>query len=248
LQYIYSEYEKSNINRLEFRKGERAMVAILFILTVIVFLAIDYIMKKREAQIPATVEQTVTRTHKKVGPMALVSEPYFHPTHTWAKITDDTVTIGVDEFTQKVLGRVQRLDIPKVGSYLRQGDVVWHLFHGKRALPQRAPIEGEVVEINDALFTEPNRINSSPYDDGWILKIKPTALRQNLKNLLHGETARRWLETVRSQFVMRFTAEVGPVCQDGGELIEGAGELLSESEWQEVLNEYFMVDEIENSK
>lgn len=222
---------------------EREMVAILFILTVIVFLVIDYIIRKREARIPATGEQPVKESYKKAGPMALVSEPYFHPTHTWARITDDTVTIGVDEFAQKVIGRVQRLDIPKVGSYLKQGDLVWRLFHGKRNLPQSSPVEGEVVEINHALFNHPNRINTSPYNDGWILRVKPVSLRHNLKNLLHGEQARRWLETVRSQFVMRFAGHVGPVCQDGGELIDGAGELLNEAEWTEILQEYFMYEE-----
>jgi len=219
------------------------MVAILFILTVIVFLVIDYVMKKRDARQTAEAAVPATEPAKEMRPAALVSEPYFHPTHTWAKITDDTVTVGVDEFAQKILGRVQRMDIPKLGSYVRQGDVAWRLYHGKRVLPQSAPVEGEVVAINNELFNYPDRINKSPYKEGWILKIRPVSLRQNLKNLLHGENARRWLESVRSQFVMRFTAEVGPVCQDGGELIDGAGELLSESEWQEVLSEYFMVDE-----
>jgi glycine cleavage system H protein len=219
------------------------MVAILFILTVIVFLVIDYVMRKQEARQTTGAAVPTNKIQKRERPLALVSEPYFHPTHTWAKITDDTVTIGVDEFAQKILGRVQRMDIPKIGSYLKQGDVAWRLFHGNRVLPQSAPVEGEVVEINHDLFIQPDRINKSPYNDGWILKVKPVALRHNLKNLLHGETARRWLETVRAQFVTRFAAEVGPVCQDGGELIDGAGELLNETEWNEVLQEYFMVNE-----
>jgi glycine cleavage system H protein len=223
------------------------MVAILFILTVIVFLVIDYIMKKREARQEAGAAIPAREVTRSERTLSVVSEPYFHPTHTWAKITDDTVTIGVDEFAQKVLGRIQRLDIPKIGSYLKQGDIAWRLFHGKRVLPQRAPVEGEVVEINHALFTQPDRINKAPYEDGWILRLRPVALRHNLKNLLHGETARRWLETVRAQFVMRFATHVGPVCQDGGELIDGAGELLNEAEWTEVLNEYFMFNEFENN-
>lgn len=219
------------------------MVAILFLITVIIFLVIDHIMRKREARQTAGAPVPANKIPTSDRPKALVSEPYFHPTHTWAKITDDTVTLGVDEFAQKILGRVQRLDIPKIGSYLKQGDTAWRLFHGKRVLPQSAPVEGEVVEINHDLFIQPDQINRSPYEDGWILKIKPVALRNNLKNLLHGETAHRWLETVRAQFVKRFASEVGPVCQDGGELIDGAGELLNETEWNEVLQEYFMVNE-----
>jgi len=216
------------------------MVAILFILTVIVFLTIDYIMKKREKtqlHTEPVVEKSIDRK-----PASIISGPYFHPTHSWAKITDDVVTVGIDEFTNKLIGRIRKLDVPKVGSYLQQGQTAWRLSRGKRELPQSSPVEGEVVEINEQLLSNPARINESPYKDGWILKIRPHALRQNLKNLLHGDTAKHWLENARSQFVIRFANEVGPVCQDGGELIDNAGELLTEAEWDEVLHEFFMVE------
>lgn len=218
------------------------MVVLLFILTVILFLAIDLILTRREQHMRGAASAPSAGVKTRVEPAALISEPYFHPTHTWARVTDDTVTVGVDEFAQKVLGRIQRIDVPKIGSYLRQGDPVWKLFHGTRVLEQSSPVEGEIVDINRSLFAFPDIINRSPYNRGWVLKIKPVALRQNLRNLLYGETARRWLESVRAQFVMRFSTRVGPVCQDGGELVEGAGELLNEAEWEEVLREFFMAE------
>jgi len=216
------------------------MVAILFIFTVIVFLTIDYFMKRKsQAQqaVQVAPEPLVTRK-----PASIVSSMYYHPTHTWARVTDDVVTVGIDEFTNKVFGKVNKLDVPKVGSYLQQGQTAWKLYRGKRTLPQSAPIEGEVVAINEELFNDPSKIDTSAQDGGWILKIRPVSLRQNLKNLLHGETATRWLENARAQFVTRFTGEVGPVCQDGGELIDNAGDLLTEQEWNEVLEEFFMVE------
>jgi glycine cleavage system H protein len=216
------------------------MVAILFILTVTIFLVIDYIIKKKEQ--PQPEAQTLPEDGRASGPVSIVSGPYFHPTHSWAKVTDDLVTVGIDEFTQKMIGKIQQIDVPKVGSYLHQGQTAWRLSRGKRTLPQSAPVEGEVVAINEELFRNPSRINDSPYGSGWILKIRPNSLRQNLKNLLSGETARQWLENARAQFVMRFANEVGPVCQDGGELIDNAGELLTDTEWNEVLEEYFLVD------
>jgi glycine cleavage system H lipoate-binding protein len=216
------------------------MVAIFFLLTVIIFLAIDYIIKKRESALAASQPVSVKQTGYK--PTSIISGPYFHPTHSWAKVTDDVVTVGIDEFTNKLIGRVQKLEIPKVGSYLQQGQTAWKLTRGRRELPQSSPVEGEVMEINSELLQNPAKINESPYKDGWILKIKPNALRQNLKNLLHGETAKNWLENARSQFVLRFADEVGPVCQDGGELIDNAGELLTDAEWNEVLKEFFMTD------
>lgn len=216
------------------------MVAILLILTVIAFLVIDYIMNRREKEQAETQPAAAKAVDQK--PVSIISGPYFHPTHSWAKVTDDVVTVGIDEFTGKLIGRIQKVDIPRVGSYLQQGQTAWKLSRGKRELPQSSPVEGEVVEINEQLLNNPSRINESPYKDGWIMKIRPNALRQNLKNLLHGDTAKHWLENARSQFVLRFANEVGPVCQDGGELIDNAGELLTESEWEEVLREFFMYE------
>jgi glycine cleavage system H protein len=215
------------------------MVVLLFITTIVIFLGIDYFLRKR------TAVQTIASAETAKGGVksyALFSEPYFHPTHSWARVTDDVITVGVDEFSQKIIGKVQRLDVPPVGSYIKQGETAWKLHNGKRILPQSSPVEGEVVEINPELMKNPEMINKSPYNTGWILKIRPSGLRQSLKNLLHGEQAMRWLDSVRSQFILRFAGQVGPVCQDGGELIEGAGNLLSENEWNEVLKEYFMVD------
>ena len=214
------------------------MVAVLFILTVIIFLTIDYIIKRQE-RTQTGAEPVAVKTADE-RPASIISGPYFHPTHSWAKVTDDVVTVGIDEFTNKLMGKIQRMDIPKVGSYLQQGQTAWKLQRGKRELAQSSPVEGEVVAINEELMNNPSKINESPYKDGWILKIRPSSLRQNLKNLLSGETAKNWLENARSQFVLRFANEVGPVCQDGGELIDNAGELLTDAEWNEVLNEFFV--------
>ncbi len=214
------------------------MVAILFILTVIVFLTIDYIMK-RKAQTQQAAEVTPEPVIKE-KPVSIVSSTYYHPTHSWAKVTDDVVTVGIDEFAKKVFGRSNRIDVPKVGSYLQQGQPAWKLYRDKRKLTQSAPVEGNVVDVNEKLLKDPSKINEATNGDGWILKIKPFSLRKNLKNLLHGETAKRWLENARAQFVTRYATEVGPVCQDGGELIENAGDLLTDEEWNEVLDEFFM--------
>lgn len=217
------------------------MVAILFVLTVIIFLVIDYIMKRRTQ--PQQMPDSLIEKKSVRKSVSIVSGPYFHPTHSWAKVTDDVVTVGSNEFSTKLIGKINQLDVPKPGSYIKQGQTAWKLTRGKRILPQSSPVEGEVVEINHELFTNPSKINESPYAEGWIMKIKPTSLRQNLKNLLHGENATRWIENARAQFVMRFAGEVGPVCQDGGELIDNAGDLLTDAEWQEVLEKYFITEE-----
>jgi glycine cleavage system H protein len=218
------------------------MVMIVFIITLIIFLLIDYFLQVRERNKREKLSTLVTIPVTEKRNLTLISEPYYHPTHSWARITDDCVTVGADEFAERVLGTVERIEVAPIGSYLKQGQNAWTLYHNKRALPQCSPIEGQVVEVNLKLSRNPSKVNKFPYDKGWILRIKPYSLRQNLRNLIHGEIARLWLESVRSRYIMLFSGIAGPVCQDGGELIDGAGDLLDDNEWNDVLYEFFSYD------
>jgi glycine cleavage system H protein len=171
-----------------------------------------------------------------------ISEPFFHPSHSWARITDELVTVGADEFAYKLIGKIQRIEIAQMGSYLKQGQIIWVLCHNDRALPQCAPVEGQIVEINRELVQNPSRIGDHPYDRDWIARIRPYSLRQNLKNLIRNDAARYWLNGLRDRLVMQFSTEIGPTCQDGGDLVTGVSDLLNEQEWEAVLFEYFSID------
>jgi glycine cleavage system H lipoate-binding protein len=141
-----------------------------------------------------------------------------------------------------LIGKIQRLDIAQMGSYLKQGQTIWVLCHNDRALPQCAPVEGQIVEINRDLVQNPSRIGDYPYDRDWIARIRPYSLRQNLKNLIRNDAAQYWLNGLRDRLVMQLNTEIGPTCQDGGELVTGISDLLSDQEWEAVLFEYFTID------
>jgi len=80
----------------------------------------------------------------------LIGRRYFHQGHTWAMAArGGTVTVGLDGFSQKVIGSIDSIELPKVGRFLKQGRIAWRLHRGDRILPQIAPIEGTVVEIID---------------------------------------------------------------------------------------------------
>ncbi len=215
------------------------MVAGLFILTVIIFLIIDYYsMRKKEREKAALVKSSFQSTK----PSAMKSKLFYHPSHTWVKIIDNYALIGVNDFARRVIGKVQRLDVPPTGTHIEQGQTVWKLWHNTKILPQSSPVTGEVVEINSNLIKNPDIINESPYEAGWILKIKSSTLRQNLNNLLHGETALRWLDIAREQLIRRFSYDLGPVCTDGGEIIEGVSELFTDDEWEDIIKYFFKTD------
>ena len=92
--------------------------------------------------------------------------------HEWAKIEGDVVTVGITEYAQGELGDIMYIELPAVGTTVEQGGSFGSIEAVKAASDLYAPISGEVVEVNEALNDEPEQVNSSPYDEGWFVKIK----------------------------------------------------------------------------
>ena len=95
--------------------------------------------------------------------------------HEWVRLEEDgTVTIGITDHAQEALGDIVFVELPEVDSELAQGDASCVVESVKAASDIYMPISGEVIDTNQALVDEPEKINASAYDDGWIFKIKPT--------------------------------------------------------------------------
>jgi len=94
--------------------------------------------------------------------------------HEWVRLEEDgTVTIGITDHAQDALGDIVFVELPEVDSEIAQGEASCVVESVKAASDIYMPISGEVIDTNQALVDEPETINSSPYDDGWIFKIKP---------------------------------------------------------------------------
>ncbi len=95
--------------------------------------------------------------------------------HEWVRLEDDgTVTAGITDHAQDALGDIVFVELPEVDSELAQGEACCVVESVKAASDIYMPISGEVFDTNQALVDEPEMINTSAYDDGWIFKIKPT--------------------------------------------------------------------------
>ncbi|MCF7483476.1 glycine cleavage system protein GcvH [Vibrio sp. J1-1] len=109
----------------------------------------------------------------------------FADSHEWVRDNGDgTVTIGISEHAQEMLGDVVFVDLPDVEDEVEAGDSFSLVESVKAASDIYAPISGEVVEINEELEDSPELINEEPYEGGWIVKVKmsdPSEL-DNLKD------------------------------------------------------------------
>ena len=95
-------------------------------------------------------------------------------THEWALENDDgTVTVGITDHAQGQLGDMVYVEVPEVGIVVQAEEACAVVESVKAASDIYAPIAGEVVEANDALSDSPETVNRDPYEDGWIMKLKP---------------------------------------------------------------------------
>lgn len=114
------------------------------------------------------------------------SELKYTESHEWLRAEDDgLITIGISDHAQALLGDLVFVELPEVGTEFVSGDECCVVESVKAASDVYMPVSGEVVEINEALADEPEIINSSPYDSGWLFKIRPSA--QEIDDLMDAE-------------------------------------------------------------
>lgn len=101
--------------------------------------------------------------------------------HEWAKIEGNRVTIGITDFAQGELGDIVFVELPEVGNDIQFGDPFGSVESVKTVSELYAPVSGKVLEVNSALVDSPEKVNESPYGDGWMIIVQlsdPTELEQ----------------------------------------------------------------------
>ncbi len=111
---------------------------------------------------------------------------YYTKDHEWVKVVGDVCRIGITDYAQKSLHEVVYVDLPKLGSVSR-GQSLGTVESVKAVSDYFAPVSGEIVEVNKTLESRPDLINQSPYGDGWIATIKPSALDMELVELMNSK-------------------------------------------------------------
>ena len=96
--------------------------------------------------------------------------------HEWARRSGDLIEVGVTEYAVHQLGDVTMLELPEVGLLLDARGRFGDIESVKTVSELYAPVGGEVVEVNEALKDKPELVNEGPYESGWMIRIKPTAL------------------------------------------------------------------------
>lgn len=159
-----------------------------------------------------------------LGPCGLRMYPglFYHPRHLWVMIEErGEVRLGLDDFAQRLLGSVERLILPKPGLRIEANPP--RVFARGMLLTLAAPIHGEVIQENRSLIGTLSLIHGYPYTRGWLVRIAPSRLKEDLERLAYGHGARRWLQEECGRLTGFFSKALslkdtlaGPTLQDGG--------------------------------
>lgn len=163
----------------------------------------------------------------------------FHPAHTWARVEQDEATVGADDMVQSTLGPVDAVELPRVGTRVRQGEPFARLRHGDRALDLVAPVTGRVLAANRALAEDPGKVNQEPFGDGWIARIEGDTLRADKGRLFRGDEARAWFRREVDRLVSRLLPDSAPALPDGGVLVGELHRHIDETHWRRLTEEFF---------
>ncbi|OEU49973.1 MAG: glycine cleavage system protein H [Desulfobulbaceae bacterium S5133MH15] len=123
---------------------------------------------------------------KEVHELNLPEDVRYTKDHEWAKVTGDTIKIGISDYAQDQMGDIVFVEMPDVGDTFEEGDEFGTLESVKAVSELYIPIGGEVVAINEELEDTPELLNQDPYG-GWIVEIKPKDI-QEIEQLLDRDT------------------------------------------------------------
>ncbi|MGB9724887.1 MAG: glycine cleavage system protein GcvH [Nitrososphaeria archaeon] len=117
--------------------------------------------------------------------------------HEWVDLSQEVAVVGITEYAVKSLHDIVYVSLPEIGSNIKQFQVVATVESIKSVSEIYSPLSGTIVDVNKILETNPEKINVSPYKEGWLFKIKPSNLSSDVKNLMSAEEYRRYIESLK---------------------------------------------------
>ena len=112
-----------------------------------------------------------------------MTEKRFTQDHEWVELSGDTAIVGISNFAQDQLGDIVSIEFPEINSKFKQKETMAIVDSVKASSDIYRPMDGTIIEINEKLEDHPELINKSPYDEGWILKLRVSNISQ-FENLM----------------------------------------------------------------
>src|SRR5579864_4583083 len=223
------------------------MTVILVLLTFAIFLTIDYVRSQKQVVKQPVIQPVIRETPAQIVP-AMVSgfqvpeNVRYHSGHTWAlSESSELVRVGLDDFASKLIGKIDSINLPQRGRWVRQGQKIWTIFRDGKSVDMVSPIEGTVSAVNDAVMNDPDLARRDPYGEGWLVTVQAPDSKINFRNLIGGALARMWTEDSALRLRKRMpVAMASALAQDGGVAVDDVTAHLPNEDWAALTKEFFL--------
>ena len=221
------------------------MAVLLVLGTFLSFIVLDYFMNRKKVLNTVAVEAPRAVPAEfggdYVNGFLTPGNVAYHPGHSWIlRERKNLVRVGADEFAAALVGKIERIELPKPGQWIRQGQKVLSFFHNGERTEMVSPTEGEVKEVNAEILNNPALLRSDPYGKGWLVAVHVPDEENTTRNLIPKGLVREWMREAVEQLYARQPQLAGAVAADGGHPAE---DLLAEvpgADWKQITGEFFL--------
>ena len=221
------------------------MTVILVLVTFLTFIVLDYFLNRNKVVATVPIEVRNLAPAHMGGEMVdgfLVPEGIsYHPGHTWlTRERKNVARIGADEFAAALVGKVERIELPKPGQWVRQGQKILSFYRDGEKTEMVSPTEGEVMEVNAEIVSNPALLRRDPYGKGWLMTINVPDEENTTRNLVPKGLIREWMREAVEHLYATQPRLAGAVAADGGRQTDDLLRSLPDANWKKVTGEFFL--------
>jgi glycine cleavage system H protein len=178
-----------------------------------------------------------------VDGFAIRDNASYHPGHSWLiQERKNVVRVGADEFAAALLGRIENIELPKPGTWIRQGQKVLAFWRNGEKTEMVSPTEGEVMEVNPEILHNPAVLRQDPYGQGWLMAVHVPDEENTGRNLIPKGLVREWMRDAVERLYASQPALAGAVAADGGRPSEDLLATLPGANWRKTTSEFFLTE------
>lgn len=218
------------------------MTVILVLVTFLGFILIDALLNWKKSAVPRAAMVEVPESNVQViAGFEAPEELRYHPGHTWLLRERKNVSrVGADQFAAAVLGGIQKIDLPKPGHWIRQGQKVFSFIKNGEKVEMVSPVEGEVLEVNAEVAANPALLRTDPYGKGWLVSVFSPDEDGPSRNLLPKNMVSSWLHDAAGRLYAMQPAPAGATAADGGVPVHDASAALAAVPLATLGKEFFL--------
>jgi glycine cleavage system H protein len=220
------------------------MAVLLLVITFAVFITIDWVMNRGKAPAVTMVtsrESDHVAADEVVAGFHMPRQLRYHAGHTWVQRERKNLKrVGADEFAAIFAGPVDHIELPKPGTWVRQGQKAISFIRNGEKIDMVSPVEGEIVEVNQDLLNNPALLRQDPYGNGWLMSVFAPDEEGPTRNLLPTSLISAWMREAAEKFYLLQPMPAGATAADGGRPSALATASLPPEVWKKAAREFFL--------